>query len=61
MFKTAMLFSLVDVIVDRSQVFNRRIDENDRSVVAFVAGLTKMSLTICTTWDRALTILDDAE
>ena len=50
-FNTARLLNLSPPILDRSHVFRRRADENERSPAALVAGFTACSLQIFwTTW-----------
>ena len=50
-FDTARLLNLLSPILDRSHVFRRRTDENERSPVALVVGFTVSSLQIvCAYW-----------
>jgi len=45
MLSSAMWLSLFWVIVDHKYVFSRRIEENDLSLTAFVAGLSKSNFS----------------
>ena len=48
-----MLFILIGVIVERKYVLIRRRGLNDHSLVAFVAGITRGSLTTLHTSDKS--------
>ena len=53
-FRMVKELNLIWLIVERSQVFNRRMDENDLSGVAHVAPIVKTNLMIMTTFSIIL-------